>query len=63
LGISFLFAYPMLFLAGFCLALFLTFRFGARGGSPLLVVLMLLALLLFPALLRSSRELAGPAAV
>jgi len=61
-GAQFLLAYPMFFLVGLTVAIFAVFRYAAKGGQMLLVVLLMIAILLIPSLLVTSPELAGTAA-
>ena len=51
-------AYPLLFLVTLLPALFWTFRYHFRGGAPLVVLLILLALMLVPMVAKMSMQAA-----
>jgi len=55
--------YPPLFLLGLIGAIFAVFRYAARGGHTLLVLLLMIGLLMIPALLFTSPDLASMAAL
>jgi hypothetical protein len=57
-----LLAYPAFFLAGLILAIFGVFRYSAKGGELVVVVLLMIAVLLIPTLLITSPTLASVAA-
>jgi len=57
-----LLAYPVFFLVAVVLAIFGTFRYAAKGGELLIVVLLMIAVLLIPTLLLTSPKLAVVAA-
>lgn len=50
-------AYPALFLAALFPALFWTFHYGLRGGSPLVLILLLVGLMLVPMVANTTVEI------
>ncbi|MEM7178334.1 MAG: hypothetical protein AAF503_11570 [Pseudomonadota bacterium] len=59
---QFLLTYPTLFAIGVSVAMYALFRSAARGAPPAIVILITLALLLQPVLIRMSSDLAALAA-
>ncbi len=59
---QFLLKYPGLFAIGISVAMYVLFRSAARGAPPAIVILISLALLLQPVLIRTSSDLAALAA-
>lgn len=58
IGAQYLLHYPALFAIALVLAMFALFRYGARGGSPIIVILVTIAVLMQPIVLRTSPDLA-----